>query len=60
MSRAVILRLQKRAIDIKGAEYLVGYWGFNEGAGDTAYDSSGHENHGALNGPMWVGSQEEG
>jgi len=34
---------------------LVGYWSFNEGAGTTAYDSSGNNNHGTLmNGPTWV------
>lgn len=29
---------------------LVGYWTFDEGIGDTAYDYSGNENHGVVNG----------
>jgi len=34
---------------------LVGHWRFNEGSGTTAYDSSGHGNHGTLQGdPQWV------
>lgn len=40
----------------EGAEEgLVGYWKFDEGSGDTAGDSSGHNNHGTLKGdPQWV------
>jgi hypothetical protein len=34
---------------------LVGYWKFDEGSGNTAADSSGNGNTGALqNGPVWV------
>jgi hypothetical protein len=34
---------------------LVGYWRFNEGTGDIAYDVSGYENHGTLMfEPTWV------
>ena len=29
---------------------LLGYWKFDEGIGSTAYDSSGNENNGAING----------
>ena len=37
------------------AENLVGYWKFDEGAGDIAGDSSGYENDGILvNNPAWV------
>lgn len=36
---------------------LVGYWPFNESSGTTAYDHSGRENHGALNGDVSPGSQ---
>jgi hypothetical protein len=33
---------------------LVGYWSFDEGAGTTAYDSSGNGNNGTLiNSPVW-------
>lgn len=36
---------------------LVGYWPFNEGAGTTTHDASGHGNDGTLvNGPQWVAS----
>jgi len=34
---------------------LVGWWAFDETSGTTAYDSSGHGNHGTLQGdPQWV------
>ena len=34
---------------------LVGYWPFDEGSGNIAYDLSGNNNHGTLyNGPQWV------
>lgn len=34
---------------------LVGHWPLNEGAGVTANDTSGYNNHGTLkNGPKWV------
>ncbi len=37
---------------------LVAHWAFDEGEGDTAYDSSGNDNHGALQGnPQWVDGQ---
>lgn len=37
---------------------LVGYWDFQEGAGDMAYDKSGNRNHGMLeNGPSWTDGQ---
>ena len=29
------------------------YWGFDEGAGDTLYDASGDNNHGAIHGTRW-------
>jgi fibronectin type 3 domain-containing protein len=36
----------------------VAYWNFDEGAGTTANDSSGSNNHGTLvNGPVWVAGQ---
>ena len=35
-------------------EGLVLYLSFDEGAGDTARDSSGHGNNGEINGPKWV------
>ena len=35
---------------------LVGHWDFNAGEGPTLHDSSGHENHGKLQGPEWVAS----
>ena len=33
---------------------LVGYWSMDEGNGTTAYDSSGNNNNGGLNGPQWT------
>lgn len=33
---------------------LVGSWHFNEGNGTTAYDSSGKNNHGTINGATWT------
>jgi hypothetical protein len=34
---------------------LVGYWNFDEGTGDIAYDHSGNNNRGFLrNGPVWA------
>jgi len=36
---------------------LVGYWPFDEGAGTTTSDQSGHNNTGTLaNGPVWITS----
>jgi len=34
---------------------LVGYWSFDEGAGTTAYDASGNNNHGTIYGAKWTG-----
>lgn len=40
--------------------FLVGYWKFDEGSGDTAADSSGNGNTGTLiNGPVWVDGKQE-
>ncbi|MCK4342412.1 MAG: LamG domain-containing protein [Phycisphaerae bacterium] len=33
---------------------LVGYWSFDEGEGGTAYDYSGHGNHGTIYGATWT------
>ncbi len=33
---------------------LVGYWKFNEGSGNTAYDSSGNGNDGTINDANWT------
>ncbi len=32
---------------------LVGYWGLNEGTGNTAHDTSGYNNHGNIHGAKW-------
>ncbi|MBL7143671.1 MAG: LamG domain-containing protein [Phycisphaerae bacterium] len=32
---------------------LVGHWKLDEGSGTITYDSSGNENNGTLNGPIW-------
>ena len=39
---------------IKSIDGLVGCWHFNEGSGNTAYDSSGNGNNGTINGATWV------
>jgi len=40
---------------------LVGYWSFDEGKGNIAYDASGNGNTGALvNGPKWVNGKGSG
>lgn len=33
---------------------LVGYWKFDEGIGNTAYDSSGNGHHGSIEGATWI------
>ncbi|MBN1805161.1 MAG: LamG domain-containing protein [Sedimentisphaerales bacterium] len=35
-------------------EGLVGYWRFNEGTGNTAYDMSPYENHGTITDAVWI------
>ena len=34
-------------------EGLISYWSFNSGAGDIAYDRSGGQSHGDINGATW-------
>jgi hypothetical protein len=34
--------------------YILAYWKFDEGSGDTAYDSSGHDFDGLINGASWT------
>lgn len=41
--------------EIQPQDGLVGYWQFDEGSENIAYDSSGNNNHGTLvNGPTWT------
>jgi hypothetical protein len=35
-------------------DYILGYWKFDECKGPTAYDSSGHDFHGLINGATWI------
>jgi hypothetical protein len=37
-------------------EGLVGYWTFNEGEGDIAFDRSPSQNHGTISGASWTGN----
>ncbi len=37
-----------------GETDLLGHWKFDEGEGDVAVDSSGHENDGEISGAQWV------
>jgi hypothetical protein len=40
---------------------LIGWWKFDEGQGNIAYDSSGYDNHGILGGdPQWVSGVIDG
>jgi hypothetical protein len=42
-------------LNLSGLSGLVGYWKFNEGAGSTAFDSSGEGNNATLfNSPTWI------
>ena len=58
------VRIYDRALDTTEIEDLYngqdvtgdlrGFWKLDEGSGDTAYDSSGNDNHGSLEGdPLW-------
>ena len=38
---------------------LVGYWRFDEGAGDTAHDQTSNHNDGVLNGAAWENGGEQ-
>jgi hypothetical protein len=38
----------------------VGYWKFDEGSGNTAYDSSGNDNRGTINGASWTTGISDG
>jgi len=35
---------------------LIGYWPLNSGTGTTIYDMSGSNNHGKINGAIWISS----
>ncbi len=35
-------------------DYILGYWKFDECSGNTAYDSSGHDFDGLINGASWI------
>lgn len=43
-----------RFADGRASADLVAHYSMNEGTGQTAYDVSGHENHGRINGAEWV------
>ena len=58
------VRIYDRALNATGIKALYngqdvtrdlgGLWKLDEDSGDTAYDSSGNENHGSIQGPEWV------
>ncbi|MFA7171214.1 MAG: DUF2341 domain-containing protein [Candidatus Paceibacterota bacterium] len=53
------LYLEGEATGLYDNSGLVGSWHFSEGAGTTAYDTSGSANHGTLtNGPTWTTNKE--
>ncbi len=35
-------------------DYVLGYWKYDEGTGNIAYDSSGHDFDGIINGAAWI------
>ena len=35
-------------------DYTLGFWKFDECSGNTAYDESGHDFDGLINGPTWI------
>ncbi len=39
---------------------LVGYWNLDQGSGTIAYDSSGYNNHGTINGASWTNGRMSG
>lgn len=47
----VVSGVNDAAIDPSSA---MGIWLLDEGSGDTAYDSSGNDHHGTINGAQWV------
>ena len=56
---SIVLAVGAILADVAEAE-LIGHWRFDEGAGDTIYDSSGNDHHGTVQGnPEW-GSGAEG
>jgi hypothetical protein len=55
ISFAFVLSLVLVSVSDAAEPDLVGWWAFDETSGTTAYDSSGHGNHGMLQGdPQWV------
>ena len=55
MCRKLILPVVVALIAGSARADLVGHWTFDEGQGTTAYDSSGNDHHGTLQGdPQWV------
>ena len=50
----VFPRINDAAIDPSTA---MGIWLLDEGSGDTAYDTSGNDNHGTINGAAWAGGK---
>ena len=49
----LVLTLSLVLASVANAE-LIGWWKFDEGSGDTAFDSSGYDHHGTIRGtPQW-------
>ena len=48
------------SITIAAEPNLVGYWKFDEGTGATAYDSSGNNFNGTINGATWFNDPVQG
>ncbi|MCP4258760.1 MAG: hypothetical protein GY774_14850 [Planctomycetes bacterium] len=61
VSFALVLSLVLTNIAGAANHGLVGWWKFDEGSGNNAFDSSGNENYGLLlGGPQWVAGKIDG
>ena len=48
-----IIPFDIRKVEADSPNYLVAYWSFDEGSGNTAYDGSGNGNDGTIIGTTW-------
>ena len=54
MKKAIIILIIFSLTKLSIGGNLIGWWKFNEGKGDIAYDSSGNRNNGGIKGARWV------
>ncbi|MBL7066628.1 MAG: choice-of-anchor D domain-containing protein [Candidatus Marinimicrobia bacterium] len=53
LTRQEIQEKMYQSLDTASETGLIGYWQFNEGQSNTAYDVSSNENHGTIHGAAW-------